>query len=333
MAGSVLITGANGTLAIPAVEYLLKSYPDHTALLTVRDPSDSDSNTNKLREVISRYPGAKVFIYKLDLTSLPDTHKFASTLSKDIKTKQIPPLKSILCNACYWDLIADSELTGDGYDKTFQINHISHVALVLRLLDCFASDGGRIVLFSSEAHSPGRAILEKIPPTIPDDLDLLIKPAVHADKAAAGFHRYGNSKLVITAWTHALNRYLEKDHDLQNITAVAYNPGGLVDSRMFDKNTSLALSLLMRYIIQPLLPLMRYANPQMRLGAESAVDAIELALDRVYPGERGYFELLQKDESSEESRDIAKQEKLWVKSAEWAKINKENTALRAVFHS
>ncbi|KAI0844634.1 NAD(P)-binding protein [Daldinia vernicosa] len=331
MAGSILITGANGSLAIPAVEHLLRNYPDHTALLTVRDPSDTDPNTNKLRQVISRYPGARAFIYKLDLTSLSDTHQFANRLSQDIKTEKTSPLKSILCNACYWDLVADSELTEDGYDKTFQTNHISHVALVLGLLDRFAPDGGRIVLFSSEAHSPGRAILEKIPPAIPDDLDLLIKPTVHADKGAAGFHRYGNSKLVITSWTHAFNRYLEKNPSLQNITAVAYNPGGLVDSRIFDKNTSLALSLLVRYIVQPLLPLMRYANPQMRLGAESAVDAIELALDHVYPGERGYFELLQKDESSPESRDEVKQERLWVKSAEWAKINKENTALHSAF--
>ncbi|OTB10409.1 hypothetical protein K445DRAFT_309467 [Daldinia sp. EC12] len=331
MAGSILITGANGTLAIPAVEHLLKNYPDYTALLTVRDSSDTDPNTNKLREVISWYSEAKAFIYKLDLTSLSDTHKFASKLSQDIQTKQIPPLKSILCNACYWDLVSNSELTEDGHDKTFQINHISQVALVLRLLGAFAPDGGRIVLFSSEAHSPGRAILEKIPPTIPDDLDLLIKPAVHADKAAGGFHRYGTSKLVITAWTHAFNRYLEKDENHRNITAVAYNPGGLVDSRLFDKNTSRPLNLLMRYIVQPSLPLMRYMNPQMRLGAESGVDAIELALDHVCPGERGYFELLEKDESSAESRDEAKQERLWAKSAEWANTNKENTALRSAF--
>ncbi|KAK6956709.1 hypothetical protein Daesc_001988 [Daldinia eschscholtzii] len=314
MAGSILITGANGTLAIPAVEYLLKKYPDYTALLTVRDSSDADPNTNKLRGVISRYSEAKAFIYKLDLTSLSHTHQFASKLSQDIQTKQIPPLKSILCNACYWDLVSDSELTEDGYDKTFQINHISQVALVLRLLNAFAPDGGRIVLFSSEAHSPGRAILERIPPTIPDDLNLLIRPAVHTDKAAGGFHRY-----------------LEKDENLRNITAVAYNPGGLVDSRLFDKNTSRPLNLLMRYVVQPLLPLVHYANPQMRLGAESGVDAIELALDHVCPGERGYFELLEKDESSAESRDKAKQERLWAQSAEWANINKENTALRSAF--
>ncbi|OTA95585.1 hypothetical protein M434DRAFT_393638 [Hypoxylon sp. CO27-5] len=329
--GSVLITGANGTLALPAVDYLLKKYPEYTAVLTVRDASENDPNTQKLRETISRYPGAKASISKLDLASLSEVHEFATKLVEEITAKKTPPLKAILCNACYWNLVGDSELTEDGYDKTLQVNHISHVALVLRLLDKFAEDGGRIVMFSSEAHEPKRAVLENIPPAIPEDFDLLLKPAPIEDKRGAGFHRYGNSKLVTTAWTHAFNRYLEKDENLSKITAVAYNPGGLVDSRMFEKNVSSSLNLLMRYAVRPLLPLLKLQNPQMRTGADSAVDAIELALDHVSQGERGYFEMLEKAESSPESRDEVKQERLWTKSAEWAGINKDKTALKGAF--
>ncbi|KAI0173520.1 NAD(P)-binding protein [Hypoxylon sp. FL1284] len=327
MTASILITGANGTLAIPAIEYILGHYPDYTAVLTVRNDSDADANTQRLRQVIARYPAARTSIHKLDLASLSSVHEFANSLSEEIRAKRTPPLKAILCNAYYWDLVGDPELTQDGFDKTFQINHVSHSALVLRLLDRFAPDGGRVVLFSSEAHQPGRAMLETMPPAIPSDLDLLVHPASFDDKQGAGFQRYGNSKLAITAWTHAFNRRLEKDQDLSKITAVAYNPGGLVDSRAFHTNTHWTLKL-MQYTISPLLPLLRYQNPQLRTGAESGVDAIELALDNVHPSERGYFELLEKDESSDESRDEAKQERLWTKTAEWAGINKDNTALR-----
>ncbi|KAI1387846.1 NAD(P)-binding protein [Hypoxylon trugodes] len=331
MAGAILITGANGTLAIPAVEYLFRTYPKYTAILTVRDDSDNYPTTRKLRETISRYPEVDASIRKLDLTSLSSVHDFATTLSDEIIAKRVPPLKAILCNACYWNLVGDPETTSDGYDKTFQINHISQVALVLRLLDNFALDGGRIVMFSSEAHSPGRAILEKFPPVIPEDLNLLVRPVANVDKAGAGFHRYGNSKLAITAWTYAFNRFLEKDPSLKRITAVTYNPGSLVDSRLFDRNVATSTRLLVQYIVQPLLPLARHQYPQMRLASESAADAIELALDHVHPGERYYLELLEKDESSPESRDEVKQERLWIKSLEWAKINKTNTALQNAF--
>ncbi|KAI0376463.1 NAD(P)-binding protein [Hypomontagnella monticulosa] len=207
--------------ATPAVDSLLKKYPEFTLILVVRDASNGDRNTQKLRGIIAGYPGAKA----------------------------------------HWTLISDSELTGDGYDKTLQLNHTSHVALVLRLLENFALDGGRIVMFSSEAHSP-----------------------------------------VITAWTHALNRYLEKDQSLNRVAVVAYNPGDLVDSRMFDaKFVSQGVVLLMRFAVRPLLPL------------------------------RGYFEMLEKDESSPESRDEVKQQILWFKSLEWAQVTKSNTALQGAF--
>lgn len=46
MAGTVLIiTGANSSIAIAAVQHLLTKYPDHTTALTVRNASDINVNT------------------------------------------------------------------------------------------------------------------------------------------------------------------------------------------------------------------------------------------------------------------------------------------------
>ena len=69
----------------------------------------------------------------------------------------------------------------------------------------------------------------------------------------------------------------------------------------------------------------------MRTAAEAGADVIDLATNKASPGERGYFTLLKKDTSSPDSKDVSKQQKLWVKSAEWAKITRENTALKTVF--
>ena len=212
MAGTIIITGANSSLAIPAVQYLLTKYPTYTTVLTVRNTLDSDVNTKRLREKLSQHPEADTSIRKLDLADLSAVHNFASTVAAEIADGKLPPLASIVCNAYYWNLAGDAETTGDGHEKTFQVNHLAHAALALRLLGSFGSNGGRVVLFSSDAHWPGKNSLEKYPPTLPDDLDMLVKPAADEppDNFGRGFQRYAVSKLAVVMWMYALNRHLAK---------------------------------------------------------------------------------------------------------------------------
>lgn len=214
MAGTIIITAANSSLAIPAIRHLLTNYPDHTAILTVRNTSDNDINTTKLRSTIAGIPHAKASIRQLDLANLSTVHDFARAITNDISASRLPPLAAIVCNAYYWNLAGEAQMTGDGYEKSIQVSHIAHVSLVLRLLGSFLPSGGRIVLFSSDAHLPGKNGLEKYPPALPEDLNLLVKPDIAHEKPSEhfgrGFQRYANSKLAIVTWMYALNRYLEK---------------------------------------------------------------------------------------------------------------------------
>lgn len=78
MAGTILITGANGSMAVHTVRYLLKSAPEYALLLTVRDASDGDQNTKALRDVIAkRSQQTQVSIRQLDNSHLDSVHKFA----------------------------------------------------------------------------------------------------------------------------------------------------------------------------------------------------------------------------------------------------------------
>jgi hypothetical protein len=69
--------------------------------------------------------------------------------------------------------------------------------------------------------------------------------------------------------------------------------------------------------------------PDLRRSAEAGVDVADLVLNQRHAGERGYIRLMVPGPSSEESLDEAKQEKLWTKTAEWAKITKNKTALKS----
>ena len=115
-------------------------------------------------------------------------------------------------NAYYWKLADEVESITDGYEKTFQVTYMAHATLVLRLLGSFGWSDGRIVLFSSDAHWPGKNSLEKYPPAIPFDLQMLVKPAADepSDSFGRGFQRYAISKLAVVMWMYVLNHYLEK---------------------------------------------------------------------------------------------------------------------------
>jgi NAD(P)-dependent dehydrogenase (short-subunit alcohol dehydrogenase family) len=209
MAGTVILTGANSSLGIPAVEHLLTTYPDFTSILTVRVDSESDPNTARLHATVSRFPNAKTTIVALDLSNLRAVHAFADEISSGISSGQYPPLAAVIANAYYWNLVGDPELTSDGFDKTIQISYISHAALVLRLIGNFGAQG-RVILLSSDAHYPGKNPMEKYPPTLPNDLASLVGPTADPDKQGRGFQRYATAKLAMTTWMYSLNDHLQQ---------------------------------------------------------------------------------------------------------------------------
>ena len=155
---------------------------------------------------------------EVDLASSSAVQDFASSIAADVASGKLAPIAAIICNAYYWNLVQGVQVTNDGYEKTFQVSHIAHVSLILRLLSSFVTGGGRIVLLSSDAHEPGKNSLEKYPPSLSDDLNLLVKPAHHeaADNFGRGFEKYANSKLAIVTWMYALNSHLEKASDFVN---------------------------------------------------------------------------------------------------------------------
>jgi NAD(P)-dependent dehydrogenase (short-subunit alcohol dehydrogenase family) len=212
MAGTVLVTGANGSLAIPVIKGLLESFPSLTLILTVRDDSDQDHNTAALRRLVSQFSNANASIRKFDLASLEEVTSFSDTLRSEIDGGKIPRLVSIICNAFSWGLSGGPKFTKDGYERTIAINHLAHFALSLRLLGSMDAERGRIIFLGSEAHRPEPGPFNKGFPThIPDDMDLLLHPQPENNKEelGRGFQRYGTSKLVAIMVMFELNRRLK----------------------------------------------------------------------------------------------------------------------------
>ncbi|KAF7532902.1 hypothetical protein G7054_g7528 [Neopestalotiopsis clavispora] len=319
MSGLVIFTGANSSLGLHAARYILQKYPHHAVVFTVRDASDTDVNTATLREIIAQFPDVQATIVGLDLASLSATHGFADGIVSGIQEGRYPRVAAIVCNAYYWNLVGDPESTIDGYDKTFQVAHISHSALVLRLLGSF-EDNGRVVLLSSDSHCPGKNAMEKYPPVIGNNLDVLVNPTVDDDKEGRGYQRYATAKLALTTWMHA-------NPKLKGITATAINPGGMVDSRCLRTNTPQSMIDAQKSFYIPQLATLQLTMPTLRTAEPASKDVVALAIDPKYAGQRGYFTLLEKDESAPESLDPSAQSRLWAQTLVWSGITKDNTAL------
>lgn len=211
--GTIILTGANGSLGIPMVDYILQQYPDLTLILTVRDDSDQDSSTIELRRILAQHSNATAIVRRLDLSSLDEVATFSHDIQVKISNGKIPHLKAIICNAMSWKLSGGPAYSKDGYEMAMAVNHLAHFALSLRLLGSMNLQHGRIVFLGSEAHWPLRAGFSKGFPThVPEDMELLVHPQPDqtSQEMGRGFQRYGTSKLVITMVMYELIRKLQE---------------------------------------------------------------------------------------------------------------------------
>ncbi|RFN52453.1 hypothetical protein FIE12Z_3214 [Fusarium flagelliforme] len=270
--GTVLITGANGSCAIPFISHIKTHYPDLTIIATVRNASPDDPNTAHLSSIIP--PSS---IEPLDLSSVAAVNAFTARLSRRIETGELPPLKAMVCNAFTMSLKGQI-FTSDGFEQTFQVNHLAHYLLVLKLLGSMASDG-RIVMLGSNAHYTDRK--------------------------------------------HPL--FDLPNPKLSGITAIAMDPGGMVDSRAHKIQTPLIRFVFGLVLV--LLPILKHFTYELRTAAQSGQELAQLAVGDEYTGTKGYFMGLRREKEDPICEDAKVRDVLWKACWKWAGLKEEDTVL------
>lgn len=136
------------------------------------------------------------------------------------------------------------------------------------------------------------------------------------------------SSLYLLPCDESLADISHQNGRLGKITAVAINPGGMIDSRCLRTNTPESLAQLQQSLLAtPLTDLQCQMGPTVRTAEPASADVVELALNPAYRGKCGFYTLLREDKSSPDSQNEEKQIKLWDKTLEWARITETNTAL------
>lgn len=183
----------------------------------------------------------------------------------------------------------ERQLSVDGIEMTFALNHLSVFLLANLLLDTLkASAPARIVNVSSDAHRGARLDF--------DDLE--------SRRSYRGFRAYAQSKLAVILFTYELSRRLEGT----GVTVNVLHPG-FVATNMYQNSGKLFK------LLRPLISLLA-KSPE-----EGAETSIYLATSTEMEGVTGkYFNKKRTVRSAPASYDEAAAQRLWKISSEMTSL-------------
>ncbi|XP_015837994.1 WW domain-containing oxidoreductase [Tribolium castaneum] len=203
-----LVTGANSGIGFETARSLAKH--GASVIFACRDLEGAAEAIAKVREEKEAAGENCVAIY-LDLGDLHSVDSFAN----QVKTmfKQIDML---ILNAGVFGLAFSK--TVDGFETTFQVNHLGHFYLTLLLRPLLVT-GSRVVVVSSESHRFSNLTTDNISvQTLSPET-----PAKYWDMTA-----YNNSKLCNVLFARLLAKKLQP----LGISVFSLHPGNMVSSKL-----------------------------------------------------------------------------------------------------
>jgi NAD(P)-dependent dehydrogenase (short-subunit alcohol dehydrogenase family) len=273
MAGKLaLITGGNAGIGRETAVGLARKGAQ--VVITSRDAARGG---DALADIKRRSGNENVDVMSLDLARLASVREFASAF-----LDRYDRLDVLIDNAGL--VLGSRTVTEDGYETTFQVNHLGHFLLTELLRDrLVASAPSRIVIVSSDAHKSARNGLDF------DDLQ--------SQRKYRSFGVYGKTKLANILFTRELARRL----DGTGVTVNAVHPGFVASRFGRDGDTGLLGRIAM--------PLVRPFALNAEQGAQTS---IYLASDPAVEGITGaYWVKCAPVTPSDAAQDDAAARKLW----------------------
>ena len=189
---TIVITGASDGIGRAAAE-ALNQRTDTTLVLVGRNPA-------KIAEIGERL-GCDY--YACDYARLGDVRALAVTLAEKY------PVIDVLANNA-GGVLSPRTVTGDGYETTFQVNHLAGLLLTEELLPSLRAGEGTIIFTSSMAAFQGSIDLTDL----------------GEEKGWTSFGAYGAGKLANIVTAKALQRRYAPD----GINTVSFHPGVVATS-------------------------------------------------------------------------------------------------------
>ncbi len=246
-----------------------------TVVLLGRDQQRCDQALQAIRKASGH---ERVFSLLGDLSLQADVRKIANQY-----LKRFDSLDILINNA--GAVFVERQLTSEGFEKTWALNHLSYFLLTQELLPALKNaPTARIINLASEAHKSAKWDLSNL----------------QGEAKYSAFSAYARSKLANIMFTKALSRRLSK----YNITVNAAHPGN-VGTAIWDIGPRWS---------HPLTGLLRKSLRSPETGAQTSIYLATSAEMGQQSG--GYYSDCHLKPSSKLSQDQDLQEQLWHLSLE-----------------
>lgn len=295
---TVVVTGASDGIGKAAVRAYVAA--GASVVMVGRNEAKTAAAARSVMSDLGSASGHLPITWEIaDLSRLDGVNELADRL-----LARLPRIDVLANNA--GAIFLDREVTPDGFERTFALNHLSYVTLTLRLLPALiaASRPGapaRVLSVSSRAHENARPLL--------DDLQLA--------HSYGGWTQYANSKLYNIWFTRALSRRL----DPSRAVAHTLHPG--VVSTRFATNNGAMGRLLRR--------LMDVVSVTPAQGADTLV-WLSYASDAL-TGSGDYWVKRRRVTPSKDARDDARADVLWDTTCRLIGLNADRLIRDAMTHA
>lgn len=284
----LVMTGGTSGFGRRMVERILAERPEWSIILLARPSPRVDA--------LRLTTGAeRLTIIDTDLANLASVANGAASVATLLKDR---PIDTVVLNAGI-QLIVEDQLSADGFDLTFAVNHLAHFLLAEQLAPLIRT-GGRLIFTSSEVHDPDAFCLIGITRAIWQDLDELADPTRAQMQQPAGVER-GEARYSASKLLNLLNaRFIAKTEP--RFSTFAFNPS-VVPGTDIARERNIFQILGWKYIMSALAPIL----PGARSMSRSAGDLLWLATDAPAETLRGeYVNGRHVEPGSADSRDEVK---------------------------
>lgn len=210
----ILITGGSTGLGLESAKRLAAA--GATIVLTSRTSSKGETAVQSVQDYLTGKKGmseGKIYNLVLDLDDLSSVKAFPELF----KTLSLGPIDVLLNNAGVM-AIPDRQLTKDGYERTFQSNHLGHFVLTAGLFPFLNKSKSTVINVSSEAYNFAQSSSGKR-----SGLDLT---NLNGERKYGPWSSYGLSKLANILFTKELQSRADAAGESW-LTTVTLHPGAV----------------------------------------------------------------------------------------------------------